>query len=294
MNMDWDWFKIFYHVANERQISKAALKLNISQPAVSQSIKLLEEYIGFSLFIRKPKGVVLTNNGQEVFSYIKEAYIQFTSLQNKLIEINNSDYGDIRIGASDTLCSHYLLKYLKKYKEAHPKVKLHIFNMTTDEITYSLSAGKIDLGFINLPNEVEDKIQLTKIHTLQDCFICGENYRDIFSDPVSIKELLKYPILLLENGTNMRRFVDTFFKNNEVECTPELELGSIDLLTKFTKDNFGISFVTKNFIEDKINNGEVFLVNLIEVIPARAIGIIKMKDCILSKAKQDFYELFKY
>lgn len=292
MELSWDWYKVFYYVANEKQISKAAKKLFISQPAVSQSIKLLEESLGFSLFIRTPKGVNLTNQGIELFDSIKKVYILIKNTENKIKELNDEINGEIRFGASDTLCKHYLIKYLKTHRELYPKVRMHVFNMTTDEIIKSLQSGEIDLGFINLPNKITENIELKKIQTLQDCFICGENLKNNFLQSISISELSKYPILSLEKGTNMRRFLDKFFMNYGIDYQPELELGSIDILTKFAAADFGVSFVTKNFIEKELNNDEVFLVNVNEHIPERSIGIIKIKDNMLTKTVKNFYDLF--
>lgn len=292
MNLCWDWFKVFYYIAKEGQISKAAEKLHISQPAVSQTIKLLEESLGFTLFIRKPKGVTLTPPGNELIKHIQQAFNQISLAENKIMEFKNSNNGEIKLGTSDTLCSHYLLNYLKKYRRTNPNSKIHIYNMTTNEIILSLKQGNIDLGFINMPYSVDPDITIREIETLQDCFICGSDYKKYFKKKVNISDIVKHPIILLEEGTNMRRFVNKYFSDNNVQCEPELELGSIDLLTKFTMDNFGISFVTKNFVTNEIKSNEVFVIEVNEKIPKRSIGIIKMKGTLLTGSAQKFYDLF--
>ncbi|WP_028972972.1 LysR family transcriptional regulator [Spirochaeta cellobiosiphila] len=292
MNISWEWYKVFYHVASEQSISRAASLLHISQPAVSQTIKQMEEDIGFSLFIRTPKGVTLTEQGKGLYTSINQTFHTIKSAESKLEELNNSHTGAIRFGASDTLCSHYLIDYLKQYRKEHPKVRLHVYNMTTDQIIHSLQKGEIDLGFINLPNKLNENIELQNIKTLQDCFICGEQFKDHFKEPVPLQYLTRYPLILLEEGTNMRRFIDQYFSSNKVECKPELELGSIDMLTKFAAADFGISFVTKDFIEKELSTKEVYMVNVKEPIPSRSIGIIKIKDIVLTNTVKEFYEIF--
>jgi len=292
MQLNWDWLRIFYQVAKDEQISKAANSLFITQPAVSQSIKLLEEYIGISLFIRTPKGVKLTSCGYDLYKEIQIANKSINNFCRKIEEFQDDNIGELKFGASDTLCKHYLINPLKKFKKLRPNVKIHIYNMTTMEIIDSLKTGIIDIGFINLPNKLDETIEVTEIKKLQDCFICGEKYKNLISSPIQLSELVNYPILLLEKGTNMRKFVDDIFSKYGIKCLPEMELGSIDILTKLTLADFGISFVTKDFISEELNREELFEINVIEQIPSRSIGIIKLKDVIFPKCAKQFYNSF--
>ena len=88
---DLNLLRIFYTVATEESVSRAALKLHISQPAVSQNIKLLEQEIGFSLFIRTNKGVKLTNEASEMFSYCKNIFRQVDLLNQTHSIFQNED-----------------------------------------------------------------------------------------------------------------------------------------------------------------------------------------------------------
>ncbi len=293
MNISMDWYKVFYHVAKEGQISKAAKKLFISQPAVSQSIKLLEDRLGGELFIRTQKGVVLTSEGEELFKFINTAFRYILNGEERFRELKNLDCGEIRIGASDTLCCHYLLDYFKIFHENYPKIKIHVFNKTSYEIIDSLKKGEIDLGFINLPVNIDTTLEIVSVEKLQDCFICGKTYKDAFTKPIHMNQLAKYPLLLLEKGTNMRKFLDHFFESLKITYSPEFELGSIDVLIKFATAGFGISFVTKNFVTKELKNKEVFIVDTIEPIPERAIGMVRLKDRSLSNATKIFYKSFK-
>lgn len=293
MEQNFEHYKVFYHVAKEGQISKAAMKLFISQPAVSQSIKALEKNLGGKLFIRTPKGVVLTTEGKYLYEYVEKAYSYLSSGERKFKELQNLEGGEIRIGASDTLCSHYLLSYLEAFHKEHPKVKIHVYNKTTYEIIDLLKKGEVDLGFINLPIQLDSSLEVTSVETLQDCFICGSKYKDDLINPVSLENLSKYPLLLLEKGTSMRKFIDEIFIKNEIDCEPEFELGSIDLLVKFASAGFGVSFVTKNFVKGELEREEVFIVDTVEELPRRAIGMVKIVDRALTNAAENFYFKFR-
>ena len=97
MNIDFELYRIFYTVANNKNITKAAKELNISQPAISKSIKKLEEQLGGQLFVRTKKGVTLTEEGKEFYKYIKTAIEYIYNAENKFTELTNLEIGTIRI-----------------------------------------------------------------------------------------------------------------------------------------------------------------------------------------------------
>ena len=95
MNINFELYKVFYEVANAKSISKGAENLMISQPAVTMSIKTLEDELGGKLFIRTPKGVILTNEGQELYNYIKEGMSYFINGTNKFTSLKNLYLGEL-------------------------------------------------------------------------------------------------------------------------------------------------------------------------------------------------------
>ncbi|MCM1992255.1 LysR family transcriptional regulator [Oceanirhabdus seepicola] len=289
MEVNFELYKVFYKVAKEGQISAAAKKLFISQPAVSQSIKQLEERLGGKVFFRTPKGIKLTSEGQILYKYIEKAYGFIIAGESKFQEMQNLEYGEIVIGASDTLCAHYLLPYLEKFHNEFPNIKIKVTNRTTYEILDLLKSGSVDLGILNLPIEEDKNLDIIETLDLEDCFICGDKYYSEFGEKVSLEQLNEYPLILLEKGSNTRRFIDKVFSDNNILVEPEIELGSLDLLVKFAKIGLGISFVTKNFIHNELENKEVFEIKLKEEIPKRKVGVVTLKGVPLSPAGKKFF-----
>ena len=112
MNVNLEYYKIFYHVATEHSITGAAKKLCISQPAVSQAVKQLEQGLGIELFTRRAKGVSLTRAGTLLYSYVGNGYETILEGEQQLTKMMNLEYGEVRIGASDMTLQFYLLPYL--------------------------------------------------------------------------------------------------------------------------------------------------------------------------------------
>lgn len=126
MNINYDLFKVFIVVANCSTITEASKKLNISQPAVTKSIKNLEWQLNGSLFIRNKKGIKLTENGKKLYNYITPALSQLADVKNFFNNISKIDTGEIKIGTSNTILKYFLMPYLKTYSTEFPKVNIFI------------------------------------------------------------------------------------------------------------------------------------------------------------------------
>ena len=148
---DLNLLRVFFYVAKTEKISKAAEVLNVSQPAISQHIKTLEEQAGFKLFTRSKKGVKLTNEAQEIFSYCKSIFAQVESINHTLQNITSLDTGTLRIGASDTICKYYLIDKLKGFEQLYPNIRYRVTNCTTNESLSLLKNNDVDIAFVHSP-----------------------------------------------------------------------------------------------------------------------------------------------
>ena len=127
MNINLELYKVFYYVAKNESISRAANELLISQPAISKSIKNLEEQINTNLFIRKRDGVLLTEAGEIIYKKIKDAMDLIYSAENDLEVLTNMESGIINIGASKTILHEFLMPYIKEFHIKYPKINIIIF-----------------------------------------------------------------------------------------------------------------------------------------------------------------------
>ncbi|WP_371381011.1 LysR family transcriptional regulator [Sporomusa aerivorans] len=291
MHINLELYRIFYVTAKTGSISKAAKELFTSQPAVSQSIKLLEQKLGGQLFFRTSKGVSLTAEGEIFFRYIEQGYQLIQTAEHKFQEMLHLLTGQIRIGAGDTLSKYYLLPYLGQFNECHPQIQIHVTNQTTFEILDFLKSGKIDLGIINLPIERDAAVEITETQKIQDCFVAGRKFRHLSEAEISLTDLTKYPIMVLEKGGNSRTFLEKYWSANGLVLQPEFELGTIDLLIHFAKTGLGVSCVIKDFISEELQNGELYEIKVKEPIPKRSIGLVVLRDVPLSTAARKFVSL---
>ena len=281
MNINFELYKVFYEVANSGSISKGAEKLMISQPAVSQSIQTLENELGGKLFIRTPKGVILTNEGRELYSYIKEGMTYFINGTNKFMSLKTLESGVLNIGASASISENYLMPYLSLFRNMYPNVKVSIVNDLTDNLIKELRNGNLDIIVASIPNNIKD---------LKVEFIC--DLHDIF---VSCKkETLNSldGILLQKRPSITRNNFDKYVESNNIDFDCKMEIVSHRLLINFVENGFGIGLVTKEFVKEKLNK-TLFEVDTKYKIPPRKLSFAIKNDVYPTFTTRKFIELLK-
>ncbi|KMY52099.1 LysR family transcriptional regulator [Peribacillus loiseleuriae] len=287
-----DLYKVFCKVGKSESFSKAAKDLYMTQPAVSQAIMQLERELDIRLFNRTPKGVTLTNGGSLLFEYVHSAINLINVGEEKILEFKNLTTGELKIGVGDTISRYFLLPYLEAFHTKYPNIKLKIVNGTTLEICSILKSGEVDIAICNFPLD-DPTLELIPCIDIHDIFVCGEKYKHLLSKPLSLNEVVKLPLILLEPKSISRKYVEDYMISRGIKISSEFELGSHDLLLEFAKINLGIACVTKEFSQEYLNNGLLYEVQLMEEIPKRSIGVCFLKSVPLSPASTKFVEIIE-
>ena len=293
MNVNFELYKLFYNVAKNKNITKTANELMMSQPGVSKAIKTLEEQLGCSLFVRSKSGVSLTEEGKVFYDEIKSAIEIIDNAEQKLLEMLNLDYGFLNIGISNTLTQKYLLPYIEKFYEKYPNINIKIHTNTTNELIIKARNGLVDFIILNLPYNVPSDFKKEKLKEIHDCFVANSKYIHLKDKTIPLNELNNYPLILLAKGANTRYFLDNFCANLNIKLVPKFELASYSLVTEFTKIGLGIGYVTKEFTNDELDKDNLFIIKTEPEIPSRSIGIIISKNKVLNRCSQEFLKLLK-
>lgn len=287
MSIDMELYRTFYVVATHKNISKAAEAMFISQPAISKSIKKLEDTLGCKLFIRNSRGVVLSKEGEILYKHVENAMSEIAQGESVIHKIIHNEKGLIRIGVSNTLCKYLLIPFLRSFHEMYPAIKIVVINKTTNDTLKMLDSGKIDFGIVSYPYMHSD-YTFTELMKIHDIFVTKKGYYDELNEEVSVNMLSSYPIMLLEPNNITRQYIDKYFLQNGVEVEPEIEIGNMEFLIEFAEIGLGISAVIKEFIAPKLEQG---LLKEIPVKPApasRSIGIVTHRNIPISIASQTF------
>ncbi len=289
MNINLELYRIFYTVAKNKHMTKASEELHISQPAISQSIKKLEDELGGTLFLRSNKGMNLTSEGKMFFEYVKGALELINNAENEFTSFKDLSKGEIKIGVSTTLTKLILLEPLKKFHLDYPNINISITNDLTSNLVNDLKLGKLDFIIFNESNIKESNLELLKLKELKQGFMYNPAfYKD---DITSFKDLNKYPLILQKTQSNSRKLLDYISLNNNVILKPKMEVVSQDLITEFVNIGLGIGFVIIDLANKKFDNLKELHIN--KKIPNINIYLATNKSISLTFASKTFIKYLK-
>lgn len=259
MNIDLELYRVFYVVAKNKHMTKASEELHISQPAISQSIKKLEDQLGGTLFLRSNKGMELTEEGKMFYEYVKGALDLINNAEHEFTSFKDLSKGEIKIGCSTTLTKLVLMDVLEKFHIDYPNININITNGLTSDLINDLKLGKLDFVIFNESNIKETNLNLEKIMELKQGFIYNPNF---FEDKINtFSDLNNIPLILQKEESNSRKLLDSIALNYNTKLIPKMEVVSQELVTDFTNIGFGIGYSIidlamknhKNLKELKIN-----------------------------------------
>ncbi len=292
MDINYELYKVFYHVASTLSFSEASKQLFISQSAVSQSIKTLERKLDQTLFIRSTKRVQLTPEGEILLRHIEPAMNLIQRGEAQLLDAASTG-GQIRIGASDTICRYFLIPYLRKFHKAFPNAHIKVINQTSIKCVKLLESGQVDLIVVNYPNSYLSNVSsIKKILRFHDVFIANHAFSELKEKKLSYEELSHYPLLMLDKQSTTSEFLHRLFQQHQLDLVPEIELTSNDLLIDLARIGLGIAFIPDFCLMGQMMD-DLFVVETEEVLPARDLVIAYNEQVLTSKAAKEFLNFFQ-
>ena len=289
MNIDLELYRVFYTVAKYKHMTKASEELHISQPAISQSIKKLEDSLGGTLFLRSNKGMELTEEGKMFYQYVKGALELIHNAENEFTSFKDLTKGEINIGCSTTLTKLILIDVLKKFHTDYPNININIINDLTSNLINDLKLGKLDFVIFNESNIKETNLNLEKIKELKQGFVYNHKF---YNDEINkFEDLNKYPLILQKEESNSRKLLDYIALQNNVKLIPKMEVISQELITEFTNIGLGIGFVIIDLAKRNYQNLKELKLN--KKIPNINVYLATNKSITSTFASKTFINYLK-
>ncbi|MDF2537638.1 MAG: hypothetical protein K0S76_659 [Herbinix sp.] len=293
MYQNLSFYYIFNCVAEAGNISHAANKLYISQPAVSKAISTLEENLQTTLFIRSSRGVKLTEEGLLLFEHTKNAFETLHRGEDSIKRIHELGIGHLRIGVSTTLCKYLLLPYLNGFVKEHPHIKITIENQSSYHTLPQLEKGTLDIGLVARPDS-DKAFQFYSLGEIEDIFVATGTYLENLKEREHHSDLLSSANLMLLDEENVtRKYIDDYFQANHIKPNHILEVSSMDLLIDFAKTGLGVACVIKAFVLPELSQGTLVQIPLRNPINKREVGFSYTKNAFLSDSMLKFINFVK-
>ena len=290
MDINYELYKVFYHVAITLSFSEASKQLFISQSAVSQSIKVLEKKLNQPLFIRSTKKVQLTPEGEILLKHVEPAMHLIQKGENQLLESHTLNGGQLRIGASDTICRYYLVPYLNRFHKEYPGIHIKVTNQTSIQCAKFLENGQADFIVTNYPNTaLAGSLNTRVINEFHDVFVANPQAFDLAGKELTLEELLQYPIMMLDRKSTTSEFLHQIFQKSQLDLAPEIELSSNDLLIDLARIGLGIAFVPDFCIPE--GDKDLFILKLAKQLPPRQMVVAYNESLPVSQAARQFMDM---
>ena len=257
MKTNLELYKVFYYVAKNKSITQASNELMVSQPAVSKSIKVLEQDLNTKLFNRNKDGVSLTNSGEMLYNKINKAIELITSAEEDIDSINNLEQGTINIGAGNTIMQRYLMPYIKEFHEMYPNINVIVHTVVTEELIKRAQVGLVDIVFTHLPNTIPNNFNIIKLKKLHDILVVNKDSKYV-NKTINKKELKNMPLILLPYKASNRKNFNKFCLKNNIVVNPLMEIGNDLIIEECAQNGLGVGLVVKEYVQNKLDNKELF------------------------------------
>lgn len=293
-NINLEMYKVFCSVAKNKNITKASKELLISQPAITQSIKKLEDQIGFKLFYRNSKGVSLTSSGELLYNDIINAVEKLNCCQSTLNNNVEEKNKIIRVGGGSTLLKYNAINAFKEFKKRYPNYKIEINRGITSKLLEQLGEDDIDIVLCNIDNYKNENIEFYNIESVCDVFVANSDMFSYLKNKVlSFNDFLELPLVLQANVSTSRKYLDDLFRKNGYILESTYNLESYDLTLSFVKAGLGIGFINKNHIKKELDDGSLFIIKTDFKVNEREIGVAINKKNLYNKYILDFVDILK-
>lgn len=291
MNIDYNLYKIFLYLFEEKSISKTAAKLYVSQPAISYSLKELESQLGYTLFYRNSKGIEPTNEAKELYSYVSTAFNIFKDAEEHIKNLNDLNIGCIRIGTPSHIGVSYLSSYIAEFRKLYPGIKFEIISKSTKDMVEMLETRKLDFIVDTLPIDSKKRVTKITVAKLKNCFAYNKNSMKNVTIETE-KDLQKYPLVLPTVTSSIRFKLDEYMESKNINLTPTVESWTNEMMVELVKKGIGIGYFIKNLIISQNDSDNFEIIEFDDNLPDVDICCVYIDD-FLTAASSKFIELLK-
>ena len=291
--MQVESFKVFRDLVESRSFSKAASLNFITQSAVSQQIRAMEERFRVPLIERSNKRFGLTREGQLLYEASKEIVFQFDSLQHQLSEMRNVVSGTIRLSTVYSIGLHELPAYLKKFLREFPGVNVHVEYRRSNQVYDEVTEGTSDLGLVAFPVH-KKTLKVEPFRKDRLVLICIPSHELAQGGgKISVEKLRKEKFIGFEPDIPTRKAVDKIFREAGLEVNPVMEFDNIETVKRAVEIGAGVSIVPSATVEQEVRDGTLATVEFEGPPYYRPLGIIYKAGRVLSPAMKRFLKTLK-
>ena len=286
-NLNLNLYKMFYDVAQYGSVSTASKNLNISQPAISRAIKRLEEDLDVTLFYRTLNGMILTEKGRELLTFVEEACNSLIIGERTMMETNSLIKGKLTIGVPQSIASFYLLDRLNKFHETYKDIEISLINRPTEELIKLLESHELDIIIDLSPIQTHEK----ELH-IEELIHCHYGFvvkSDLDINVNKLSDLEDCLVVLPIEKSFKRQRLNEILMECGVNLKNTITIESNEMIKETIKNSNSIGYVLLNSVEKELKSGELKEIEFEKKLPYATINLVYI-DKYLTKAPQVFID----
>lgn len=282
----------FIILCEEKSYTKAAKRLCITQPAVSQHIRYLEQYYGIDLFVTKGKNLTLTQKGELLKKYALLSRADWMKLSALMREEISAKH--VNFGATLTIGEYVMPDILERLMVNSSATTFTMLVDNTQTLLDKLAGGQIDFAFIE--GSFDQKKYITRLFLTADFIpVCSKDH-DFSKREVSFSEIFHERLLIREKGSGTRGVLEQVLleHNHNIESFSKItEIGNLNVIKNMVKKNLGITFIYKDAVKEELNNQSLVIINLANFTVTREYHFACLKNSQFTKENLELFNLCK-
>lgn len=286
--------RILKAIATEKNFTKAAELLHLSQPSLSKQVKTLEKNLEIVLLHRERNQISLTENGKVFLQYSERILALCEESCRALIDLKNGERGNLTVGASQTIGIYLLPRILALFAQNYPQINLKVQVNSTRIIAKNVFNREIDLAIVGgeIPNNLKKNLIVEKFVNDEFSLIIAESHPFSTKQTITKEDLYHLNFITLNSNSTIRKFIDNILIQNQIEIKQLktiLQLNSIEGIKTAVSLGLGVAFVSSSAIEKELKLKTIKILQIENIKITRTLCIVSRSECYRSKAFEFFY-----
>ena len=284
--------KVFCDLAETGSFSKAAIVNSITQSAVSQKIRALENKFQVTLVERGRRNFSLTAEGSAFLNASREILEVYNDLDNRLHELRNVVAGELKIASIYSIGLHELPPFLKAFREKFPDVELHVGYRRSQQVYAQVLSGEVDLGLVAYPVK-RSGLQTDIFSEDRLVLICHPNHPLAARKRIRLEELTGEKFIAFEPDLPTRKVIDRHLREHSVQIEHAMEFDNIETVKRAVEIESGVSIVPSNTVRQEAESGVLCAVEIEGPKMSRPLGVVTKRNRARSPAHKEFIDALK-
>jgi LysR family transcriptional regulator, transcriptional activator of the cysJI operon len=271
--------RVFYTVAEKLSYTKAAVLLNVTQPAVTRHINELEKQLGTALFRRQGNKISLTPAGDLLFQYAGKILALYHTFDVELSDLQDSQNGILQLGASTTITQYILPRILARFRKQNPLVNVSLLNGNTEFIEQQLLNGKIDFGVVEGSSHQADIQYKDFVHD-EIVLVTSLKNNKLRQEEISIQQLFQQPLVIREVGSGTLEVIEEALTRqgfSRQQFNIEMQLGSTESIKQYLYNSNAVAFLSIHSIYNELKNNTLRIVDVKGLTIVRTFQFIQLQ-----------------